>query len=100
MLLYLSEENSKEVLNMSRNYSKSHRLPEVGPGVQRLWKKGVIKKDRLRLEISQKSFAKMLGVSIGTLRKWESDKMKPSLEHAQDICRTLRVLKVSRDLPV
>lgn len=81
----------------TEDYSRGSGLLAVGPGLQRLFKKGVIKKDRIKFNLSQKKFAKMLHVSTTKLRNWESGKKKPDLEQAQEINRTLRVLTIERE---
>lgn len=70
----------------------------VGPAVLRLSHKGVIRKEREKLDVSQKNFAKMIGVSTVTLRRWESGKKKPGTERALNIYQVLRALKVSKEL--
>ncbi len=70
----------------------------VGPAVQKLWNKGVIKKERKSLKVLQKDFAKMLDVPVSKLRNWEKLKPKPELEEMLTIFQTLRTLKVSKHL--
>ena len=69
----------------------------VGPAMRRLWRKGIIKKDRKKLGITQTVFAEMIGVSTYTLSTWENGLSKPELEYMLLIYQALRVLKINKE---
>jgi DNA-binding XRE family transcriptional regulator len=51
----------------------------------------VIREYRKRKKLTQEQFSKKIGVSIGTVKRWEGHTAIPTLKQAASICKILRL---------
>ena len=51
----------------------------------------VIKEYRKRKKLTQEQFSKKVGVSVGTVKRWEKRSNVPTLKQAASICKILRL---------
>lgn len=53
-----------------------------------------IKKLRNKMLMTQTEFAKLLGVSFGTVNRWETNKYKPTMKTKRKLAPLLRKYKI------